>query len=124
MKKILFILILLSSLVQAQEYTFETIDKRLSAKQWEIREIAGNVVANDTSVTIKTEFNTQVLIIESSMQFYSQDDQIFRCIAADNSIVSIRLVCLDKIKRNEFDLLYYDHDVGTNYFKFHLKKKE
>ena len=108
MKKAIFILLLISSVCNAQSYEFESIDKRTFEPNWEIRKIVGSVTITDSTVTISTPYNTQVLTVITHQQFLRQDDKFFVCLNESGQGINLRLYCDDKL-RKYFELYYYLH---------------
>lgn len=121
MKKLIYILLLISSVCNAQSYEFESIDKRTFEPNWEIRKIVGSVTITDSTVTISTPYNTQVLQIITAQQFLRQDDKFFVCLNESGQGINLRLYCDDKL-RKYFELYYYSDIPNEKYFRFCLKR--
>ena len=122
MKKLICILLLISSICNAQTYKFNSIDKRTFEPGWEIRKIAGTVVFTDSTVTFTMPNRIQVLTIISSNQFIRQNSKIFMCVDENGYQINLQILweCIENKKYGE---LYYYSDVeNKKYFRFCLEK--
>lgn len=122
--RILYILLLISSLSFGQSYEFQTVDIRTPESKlgWEIRQIPGEVrILQDKSIEITTPYNHQRFTFMGELPFYFKRETMSRYVDAFGNDIRIRWDWSD-ITRTYIDMYFMSNLEDTKYFRLCLKK--
>jgi hypothetical protein len=127
MKKLIALLILISSLSFSQErrYYFDYRENR-TLTGWEKIETSGEVIIYEDrynrTFTIVTQNRSEHLYVKSKLLFVRQDTLLYTLVDAHHNECSLRIVAKDSL--GTLDLYYYSDRKEEKYYKLLLKKCE
>lgn len=127
MKKLVILLVLISSLSFSQErkYSFECRENR-TPTGWATVNTPGDVIIYEGkyghTVTIITENKFEHLYVKSKQLFIRQDTFLYTLVDEDYNECSLRIVVKDSL--NTVDLYYYSDRIEDKYYRLILKKCE
>ena len=127
MKKLIALLILISSLSFSQErrYYFDYRENR-TLTGWEKVETSGEVIIYEDqynrTITIVTQNKFEHLYVKSKLLFVRQDTLLYTLVDAHHNECSLRIVAKDS--SGILELYYYSDRKEEKYYKLLLKKCE
>ena len=125
MKKLLILLLTVSSYSQSGNYCFEFKENR-TPTGWDIVDGTGKVIfysdENSEIVTIYEKETPRVFYVKSKLMYLRQDTFLYELVESNNKKSKLRIVTLGSL--SNIDLYFYSDRKEEKYFRLRLKKCE